>query len=48
MQNIIYIKRCVVVCVLMLLMSVASRAQIGEPRHNICIGFTRGDESNWI
>lgn len=48
MQNIIYIKRCVVVCVLMLLMSVASRAQIGEPRHNICIGFTGGVAMNQI
>ena len=48
MQNIIYIKRCVVVCVLMLLMSVASRAQIGEPRHNICIGFTGGEAMNQI
>lgn len=48
MQNIIYIKRCVVVCVLMLLMSVASCAQIGEPRHNICIGFTGGVAMNQI
>lgn len=42
------ITRSFVVCLLLFVATFAAKAQIGEPRHNICIGFNAGVVMNQI